>query len=515
MNISQDQLSRNLIIGLLIVVCTIAGLSMNPILVWGGLIAGICGMLLLGRPVFLLISYWVWCTFCESIFLSTFASRGSFLRLVSRGLMLGLVATIFLSYVMRRFSDPRIKSNERWFFFLGFSMICASILGDVQTQNMILAFFDYYAFPFVFLASIAFLPSKKSFIERIPKIAISVIYLSFPLHLLSYMNVLPWTQLLKIFDRARGFFYSHGTMGFYAMAMLFMSFGMMLKAETTRSRRNWFIGAAASALTFFITFSLHMYVYLILLYLIYIVAFPAKRGLKLGVLILSLGLFFFAILLAPVVLQVNRSDFSEIMVGEFDLKKISRISRTSVVSPKQEIFEWLVVRNMSELPMEWAFGNGVGMGVGRTVMTRPTPAAYKYLGEFYFSISGQQQMGTSATTSPRFGLMTIWADLGAFGTCAYFGIYFFSAFHLWRNVLRGAYKNRTQGVLAESAVLWLALMVMGNCYSSDFFWRQELISGLWITVALAWSPLKVPLEQKEQKEQGSTVFGNKLSEGRG
>ena len=499
MNISQEQLFRNLFILLLIVFCTILGFSVNPILVWGAVVAGICGILLLARPALILTFYWGWCTLFESI-LSSLVARGSFVRLISRLLMLELVASVFLLYIYKRWSDPRIRSNKRWFLFLGFSLVCSSLMGEFRPSNMILAYFDYYAFPFIFLAGIAFYPEKESFIERIPKIAISVIYLSFPLHLLSYMNVLPWTQILNVFDRARGFFYSHGTMGFYAVAMLFMSFGMMLKAETVKSRRNWLIGAAASALTFFITFNLHMYVYLLLLYLLYMVAFPARRALKIGVLVFSFLLFLLAIFLAPLFLQVDRLEYRDIMRKEFDWEKISRRSEISVISPKQEIFEWLVIRNLSELPMEWAFGNGMGMGVGRTVMTRITPAARKYLGEFYFSVSGRSKMGTSATTSPRFGLMSIWSDLGVFGTSAYFGIYLFAAYHLWRNVLRGVYKNKTQQVLAESAVLWLALMVMGNCYSSDFFWRQELISGLWITIALAWSPVAVD----RKSEDGAT-----------
>jgi O-antigen ligase len=119
-----------------------------------------------------------------------------------------------------------------------------------------------------------------------------------------------------------------------------------------------------------------------------------------------------------------------------------------------------------------------------------SPAAWKYLAEYYYTASGEgSMMGLSALATPHAGLFAIWSDIGAIGFLVYVSIYGYAIFHLLNNIRKRKYTNLYQLVLAESCVLWLVLLV-GSNFMSDTFYRNELLGGLWICTALAWMPFQ-------------------------
>ncbi|MDF7807634.1 hypothetical protein P4E94_09310 [Pontiellaceae bacterium B12219] len=487
--LNQANLGRNALLFGIVGACLFAGFFFNPLMIWGLFICIITTVIFIGHPPQLLFMYWFWMSVVASI-LQVY-TPGSVFGLVPEAMLAAVSGLAIFSFAMRRSVDPSVKGLLKVYGWLLFVIFISFALNGSKIKNIAMAFTEYYAFLLVFLAASIFLTPSEKRLRFIVKVAIAHLYFCIVLNILGFMGLNPLVANRIIFDKAIGTFPSQGSMGFYSIAMLFLSLGMVVHLEKGKQRILWVIVASLSFFSFFITFNFHAYIYLIVLYFMFTVLYPRERALKVGLGFLAVFLFILSTLIAPSLMGLGRDEFGHDIMGQVtDTTYLrERIDRV-MDSPKVEVFQKMIIHNFQDSPVEWWIGNGPGMGIGSVGVKYVTPTAWEYLAEYYFTYTGAESMGQkSALQTPHNGLYAIWSDIGAVGFFVYIGIYVYAAIHILRNIRTHKYTNNYQLVLAESCVLWIALLVATN-FMSDTFNRHELLGGLWIFTALVWNPIK-------------------------
>lgn len=487
--ISHGNALKGLVLIGLVLLPIMGSFILSPLIVWTLFAGGLVAFMLMGKPSLLIVLYWVWNAVLQHA-TRRFVPDGSFLKLIGEILLLLAVFCFLFTYSIRRGDTKETNGYLKWTYAL-YAVIFISILfNGLAPKNLIYSFTSYYLFPLVFLATAFFMKPTAVTMKWIIKLSMGLLFLCVPLNIGGFLGIVPWARDKLLVDRAMGTFNTQGVMGFYSIGTLFMCLGMMVHAQNSKSKRRWTVGAIVSLLTFVMTFNIHMYVYLIVLYIGFVFLFKEGRVLKLSLAGVCAVSLFVGILVAPSIMGIDQDEFSSEVLSQFDPQYIQyRIDRF-FDSPKMELFHRVVIDNASWRPMEWLLGNGPGQGTGRVGVRFLSSPALEYLGEFYFSVSSTQELaGRSVMSSPHIGILSIWTDIGAIGFLVYIVLHIFAALHLLRNVWLGKYSNRTQLVIAESCVLWLALLVMASMVMSDLFYRHELLGGIWIVTALVWTPI--------------------------
>lgn len=490
-----------------VLLAVFASFVFSPIFVWALFVAAIISVLLIGRPAVLVVFYWVYNAAIMTM-LQRYTPSGSFVGMAGEFLLLLASVCYAFSYAIRRgsveYKDVGIFS--RWVVALYGLLGLSVIIHGFEPMNMFLSLTSYYLFPMVFFAALNFINPNVHILRKTLRIAMGLLFLCAVLNFAGFLGLLPWAQNRILVDRAMGTFDSQGVMGFYSIGMMFLCLSMVIHSGDKKTKYSWIIGLGIAGVTFFLTFSFHMYVYVFALYILLITLFKEQRKVKLEILVFSFIVFMIAIFIAPSILRVKREAFNADVLGMVDRSTLEVRLRRFSNTPKISLYEWLVVKNMREEPVEWLFGNGPGQGTGKIGEKFLTPAALKYLGAYFFSPRYRREMaGLSTLSSPRVGILAVWSDIGFVGVIIYFGVYFSAIIHLLINVRRRKYKNEVQLAMAETCILLLGLLVMANLLMSDLFHRHELVGGVWILVALVWVPLD-KLDDHSTLDESSTKY---------
>jgi hypothetical protein len=432
--------------------------------------------------------YWFWMTVVASIL--QIYTPGSVFGLVPEAMLGAVGGLVILSLAMRRPIDSSFIGILKLYGWLIGVVIISLVINGSRIQNIAMSFTEYYGFLLVFFAAAIFLKASEKRLRFIVKIAMIHLYFCIVLNILGFLGLNPIVANRVIFDKAIGTFPTQGSMGFFSIAMLFLCLGMVVHLKDSRKRMQWMIGAGISFFSFFITFNFHAYLYLVLLYIMFVVLYPAGRRLKIGFALFAIVLFLLSALIAPSLMGLGQQDFQSDVMGQLDADYVQERMDKVWESPKMEVFQKMIIHNFRDSPVEWWIGNGPGMGMGTVGVKFVTPVAWEYLQEFYFTYSGVAAMKQkSALQSPHNGIYAIWSDIGAIGFVVYVWVYLYAALHLLRNIRQKKYTNAYQQVLAESCILWIALFIGAN-FMSDMFYRHELMGGLWIFTALVWNPIR-------------------------
>lgn len=500
--LDQVRVGRGLLIFFMVASCLVLSFFSNPFLVWGGFIILVTGIIFLGHPKQLLFMYWFWMTVVASI-LQMYTPK-SVLGIIPETIFAVVGGTAVLALAMRRSVDASYFGILKMYGVLLGVIAFSLLFNGSGVKNVAMSFTEYYGFLLVFLATAIFVQPTEKLLRFMVKVAMIHLFLCVILNILGFLGLNPLVAHRVIFDKAIGTFPTQGSMGFYSLALLFLSLGMIVHLNAGRQRMLWMIAATVSFFSFFITFNFHAYVYLLVMYLMFTFLYPKGRMLKVGLGLLVVVFLMLSLIIAPTVMGVDKSEFRYDIMGQItDTRYVRDRIEMLQDSPKMEVFQKMLIYNFNDSPLEWWVGNGPGMGMGTVGVKFRTPTALEYLLPYYATASGVSARGSrTALQTPHNGLYAIWSDIGAIGFVAYVSIYIYAAVHLLQNIRRHRYTNAYQLVLAESCVLWMALLV-GTNFMSDTFYRHELLGGLWIFTALVWKPL--PSSEKDLNKRN--VYG--------
>lgn len=503
--VNQVAFSRNLVVIGLVLGCIIIGFFVNPLIVWGMFATVITAIIFLGHPPQLLFMYWFWMTVVASL-LQIFTPSSVF-GLVPEAMLAAVGGLAVLAFCLRTPPlKPEFSSIVKVYLILLGVIASSILLNGLHPKNLVMSFTEYYGFFLVFLATAIYVNPMEKLMRFMVKVAMIHLILCVILNILGFLGLNPIVANRIIFDKAIGTFSSQGAMGFYSIAIMFLSLNMVVHLEKGRERSLWLFGLGLSFFSFFITFSFHAYVYVVALYVLSMILFRTGRSLKVGIAVLALVFFLLSSLIAPALMGLGRDEFDQSIMGQLTDTQYVR-DRIEMIqdSPKMEVFRKMLIYNFMDSPKEWWIGNGPGMGMGTVGVKYVSPKAWEYLQEYYYTYTGASSMSRrSALQSPHNGLYALWSDIGFIGTVAYIGIYVFAALHLLNNLRKNLYTNPHQQVLAETCVLWLAFLVSTN-FMSDTFYRHELLGGLWIFTALVWRPFEEPKVDEKVSAQTAMI----------
>jgi len=177
-------------------------------------------------------------------------------------------------------------------------------------------------------------------------------------------------------------------------------------------------------------------------------------------------------------------------------------------SAKVQLYDQLLIGNLSREPMHWLLGVGPGEGIGPIGKDNLTPFALKMLLPFYQS-TGQKMRSmqmSSISGNTTSGIFTIWGDFGLVG------FLIFISFYLWLVTICLRYslkRDRTEStVIAEFLVPALLFFLMINILI-DIVAIEAIVIWIWIWAAILKLSKDAELidEQKAEMEETTPQLG--------
>ena len=494
MNTSNFQ--RMILPVLIVLGAIVGGVFFNPLLVWAIVLFGVLGAMLFGRPGAMLFFYWLWASISPMI---TKYTTNPVIGYLDEVLMLSVVVMLLGSLILKRFQIYSIRGFFRLFIGLLIVLIVSFLANPKSIMNTFQAMFTYYLFPVVLLSTLVQIKScRKSFII-FTRCFVGLFLFQFILNVGWFLRINPIRNpfMFSTVDFAQGTFGGAERVAYFSIAVLFFCFISALRTRG-RARVLWLVCMVLTLINFYLTHTNHAYVMLVAIGGLSIFLVRENRALKLSLAACGIALITILPALEGQLSSAQYMDYQEDVSAQFSSDSLSRRWRRFQVSPKVRLLDRIVVQNARNAPMEWLIGMGPGMGVSVVGMSRGTPKAFEYLGEYYLSVSGQQEMSDGSIMSSAYsGIFSIWSEIGIIGFFFYIALYVYPWGRVLKQFKRDQYLDSAQLVLAESFLLVIPLFLMCNVLF-DNFWGDFFVVGIWIWAGLVWNPVKEPPQNGQE-----------------
>lgn len=154
---------------------------------------------------------------------------------------------------------------------------------------------------------------------------------------------------------------------------------------------------------------------------------------------------------------------------------------------KGQAYYNIFVRARHDLPA-WYLGAGPGNFASGIGMVHRSMMAEKYVNYIYLTYTGRLEMvGGSITQHVTTGFSAIYSEFGPPGFLLFFWLHAAAAWHVFRQLRRGAYRSPLRRALAEAFIPTM-LLYLGLNLLSDFLSDTFLQVGVWLWAGLVWKP---------------------------
>ncbi len=484
----QKILSINSIVIFLVILSGfVASFLVNPLFAWFGLVAIMAGVILIGSPDRILLSYALWASISPLVMQVVGISR-----YMDEVFVLCCLAVLVGLRILRGKLSFNCNPFLLLCLFLLATLLATGLVNDSPKGAVVNAAVTYFAFPFIFFLSCE-VRSEKSvrwFIRG--AILFLLVQVALDLGWILGINPLPnrHAQSRNMLDICHG---SLGRADWLAYAMICLFFLFISAARHLPKggafRRQVIFLLPVVLLQYRFAFTAHALLYFLLCGLFYL--FLTSRSVWAFMKLLAIGVMVVAVLVFSVELA-RQQTFGERVEDTADLYSKRNLVRRYTIfktAPKMQLIRKVAINWFHTAPQRWWLGMGMGNGTSVIGMSRVSPGAYDLLAEFYLTRSGVESMvGRSIMESTYSGLVSLWSEYGLIGLMAYCALYIFVFMRVYGLVRRGAYPNVHQRILAE-AFLPVLLLYLGSNFLNELLFSDFWQVTIWTWAGFVFDPL--------------------------
>jgi hypothetical protein len=476
------------------------GLVVPPVYAWGGLLAVLLGCSLIGRPAAALLAVFIWWMF-QPIIMSY--SNNILTQYMDEFSFLLFAGVLMFSSVWRR--ERRLQKIEITWMKRAIVVLVATILFSllftgVELRRLTHFIKSYMMFPLIFSFALQYLRP-----ERVVKNLVIFIFGYFLFQLALNMGWLLRVNPIRNLRWSPSDF-SIGTLGacnmvaYFSIMLFYFCYAGINQSKNQKIRVLSMLFMPILLFQIFITYTAHAYVLLAVgVAQFYLLFFKNIKNKALPVIIAIFVIAAFALFEVNANFSKSGSTFSVNFVESGGLK---RRWESIIEGPKGAFYKDAFWRIPNEQAHRWLIGTGPGQYMTAPALMKPSEVTFKYLGDWYFTFSGQEQLRAgSMITNPINGFCALFGELGIAGFCAYLFLFIFPVVHVYRNCQNERYSDVLQRCLAQSFVpamtMFLFLAALYDAWDDMFF-----IIFLWVWAALVWEPIKFDDQGSAPGEQG-------------
>lgn len=482
-----------LLVLLFVIVGVVLTQTLGLLMGWWVALIGIIGPMLLGNPK---VFIWLILIFSGVQALAQ-GCFGPFVKYLDEGIFLGL-GVLIMGHVALDSSFLRKRDMKRYlilFFALFCLVVFSGLLNGTSKVNLFHFIKSYLLFGGFFIVARHFFDGRdaKNFIK----------YFTFFILLQIVLNIGWWLGINPL-PNPRGYSavdFSIGTVGgansvaYLIIMFLFVLYGLF-NSKVLRNKVPILAMGGLSLIAFFLTHTMHAYIFLAICFLIYSpISFRSASPLRAAIII--------AIIVAPLLLLVNQmtanKQYGSLEGNALTQKNLEYRWLKMTRGPKAESY----ADSFWHLPNEkfhyWIVGAGPARYMSVPARLRPTPLALKYLGDFYLTHSGREERrGGSITQNPLVGVCALFGELGLIGIFLYLSLYALPLYRVVSFLKAGLYRDAWQRILAQALVPSLCVY-LGLNLLVDYFANLTFVILLWVWIAIVWNPIE-PLNERGEKQ---------------
>lgn len=456
----------------------------NPIFAWGTMTIIVIGLMLTGKPrVFLMLSLFYGVTKVLAI-----SYVGNVLKYAEEIIFLGLV---FFTYVHSATGkspiyNGQVKKFYQIFVSLIILIILSGILNNSSKIGIIHFIKSYCMFGFVFLVTFKFMINYDSykFIKFLEKLMIVQVILN--LGWMAKINPISNKMIQSPNDFAIGTLGYANDVAYMTVMYFFVLLSVFQNSSNKKLKSITLVLLMAMSLGLFITYTFHAYLLLGVCFTIYyFVNIKNFRNKALPIIA--------AIIISIIFLVINsqlQKNSDSRNLSKLDSANLTKRYERMINTAKGQTYYNSFYRLPSEKGIYFFSGAGPANYMSTPALTRPTPLTFRYLGDFYLTFTGRQEMvGGSITQNPIVGICVIIGELGFIGFILYLALYIYPVVKVIRNINGGKYKHLSQKILAQAfPSAFMAFIIMNLLV--DMWPKLSFVCVLWIWAALVWEPIK-------------------------
>ena len=474
----------------------ILGFFVNPLWVWSAVAAIMLASIMLGHSGNVLFLFWLWASVAP---LLTQYLQSSIVGYLDELLMIMVIIVFMGSTVLQRKKVPDATGFIRLFIGLLAVSLISFLWNEKIPLNTFQALFTYYIFPFILLTALLLFNPTRRLMSIFLKSVLGLFLVHVVLNIGWFLRINPLINRFwySTVDFAQGTFASASWAAYFSIIIIFICLNAGVRSHG-KTRVYWFGGMLLGLLNFYLSHTNHGYALIAILYLLFIMLFPNGRTLKIGLALCALVIALVLPVLEQRFMSTEQMEYQENITDVLSSEGLSLRWRMFKLSPKIRLLDRIVVQNARNTPMEWLIGMGPGLGVSVVGMSKVSPKALEYLGEYYLSSSGRMELADGSIMSSAYsGIFSIWSEVGLLGFIFYVGLYVYPWVRVWRQYRCKVYVDTLQILLVEAYLLAIPLFLMVNILT-DLFWPDYYVVGLWIWAALIWRPVLVAKEEQIQ-----------------
>jgi hypothetical protein len=460
----------------------------GPFLAWPLVLGAMLSILLIGNPRAILISYLLWSAIVARVEVYT---RHPSIQYMDELLYFLATGYLVFAYIVRKKWMPDVRQITvvmLWsiaIFAVSAGLNGSSPMGSIHTWK------NYFSGYSIFFLSLAVVRVGDAFRFVRFLFGLSLVWFVLNMGWKFGVNPILHRHMYHAADFAVGTLSACNEVAYVLGFIMFILLALLPRLAATE-RVVVVLMVALTAGHLYFTYSNH--VYFILAFALVVQMLVSYRGVAQRFIAVSaIALAVGVVILADAFLL--RQDWHETSeLGWANTKEIERRMRVITQGPKGQMTRHVWHSARREVPWINVIGAGPGNFLsGNAIASRP-PAqlAYRYLGEFYFTYTGQQDFfGYSIIQHPNTGFLAILSELGVVGLFLYVAPFFVILIRVGRNLRMAAYGDRYRLCLAQSFPAAVVLIAGVNVLT-DLLWHDFLTITLWMWAALVWRPDPAP-----------------------
>ena len=405
-------------------------------------------------------------------------------KILEHGMFLLLTGILAASFMLGR---NKLKSAIPLVYaFIGILLIAVLSMLVNESPPLLAVYFSliYFKHFILFLYVQQFCDNDDA--KWLMYMIITTCIIQFVLSLLCFAgaNPLPSLAGLSYFDSYIGSLGNAHDLGYVMIFFMLLMAKLYLSSPVRLYRCLAAIGLIVGFAQFFMTFTMHAYLYLLLGFGIFFL----MHGKSLVIQIAKLAGATFLLVGVAGVLFVSSPDYS-LSSEIFDPHRLEqRVTRT-LHGPKARAYEEVFLDADKHLPVP-LLGGGPGNYTSILAFDNNRPKAYlPHLMIHYSDIFRNLTYRGSLLSSPRSGFITIYGELGPIGFVLYFGCFLYVIYVIYRQYAAGLYVDKIRNILAAAFVPSMIIFLLLNLLN-DSVRALHLNLGMWIWAAMIYRPCR-------------------------
>ncbi len=432
----------------------------------------IFGLIIIGNPKILLLTFWIW---------SVFMALASYMIPTNLSIILdfAMIFVLFATYILKRIKFNNIRAvilttiGLLLLYAISFLVNRPSIVGAGHFA------ITYFRFLLVFYYSRYFLSPDIS--KKIYYIIIGTFFIQLILNIgwLLHINPLP-NYTLNPADFAIGTFNACNIVAYFSIVLSTILISVILnKNAPSKIKTTAIIILPLVYFQIIITYTIHAYIIALLSTIIISITSRGQKRIKF--------VLFLLVTILSVIMLFHEKNTSH-KIGSLNAYTLKQRWYLMISGTKGNTYKEIILYAPKDMPYPIVGAGPGNFGSAMGIKNR-TPLANKYINYVLDANSYLRRklsQGESITGMAATGFLAIWSELGPFGFLLYWGIHVFALIHIFKNVIKRQYENNLyRKALAESFIPTMIMFLILNLLS-DFCTVRVMHAGLWILAAVIW-----------------------------